>query len=178
MLRQTILLATLFPFLCLTLASADESIGSNNVQPGVTHLGVRASQLVSLRGTGICPGFPSFSGMTDRINPDGSIRTMFAIPRGKVLVVTDLDWSAESAVPGSRLVVRLFIVNASTGVGIQLLATNPVAADSFGRVASHVHLTGGIVVARRGATLCAEPEVPSGDPGFDIHVYGYLADAG
>jgi hypothetical protein len=176
--KHTLLLAMLVLLTCLTLASADESIGSNNVQPGVTHLGVKASQLVSLRGTGICPGFPASFGMTDRINPDGSIRTMFVVPRGKVLVVTDFDWSARSAVPGSRLVVRLSIVNASTVTGTELLATNPVAADSFGRVASHVHLTGGIVVAKRSATLCAEPEVPSGDPAFDIHVYGYLADAG
>jgi hypothetical protein len=144
--------------------------------PQRSHLGVKASEFVNLRGTGICPGFPSFFGLTDRILPDGSMRA-FTIPLGKVLVITDFGWATDSADPGSFIRMELLVINPATSTGTVLLTTKTELVDNFGLAASVEHLTAGLVISRDAAP-CANPQVTSGnpDPGFDVHVYGYLID--
>jgi hypothetical protein len=151
------------------------SLGHLNVSLAQrSHLGVKASEFVNLRGTGICPGFPSFFGLTDRILPDGSVRA-FTIPSGKVLVITDFSWATDSADPGTSISFELLVIDPTGSEGITLLTTKTELIDNFGRAASNEHLTAGLVIGRD-PTLCANPQFFSGSPGFDVHVYGYLVD--
>lgn len=129
--------------------------------------------LITLRGTTACPGFPSALAITEQILPDGSVAP-FSLPKQKVLFVTDFHWSLSggSGVPGTHVGVEFELVRNESG--ISLFRTSRIV-DSFGNADSTEHFESGFAINQQ-ATLCAFPQF-SGDPSFIVTVNGFLDKA-
>lgn len=152
----------------------------------VTHLGVAPGDHVML-----ALGDPEGSPCTlparhlVRVRSDGASETQpFRAPRGKVLIVTDVQWTAfgPDLAPDHtlRLVLGLQTHNLFSAVyvstGIEVKSEAPQA-----RYGTSEHLTSGLVLAPS-VTLCAELNQATFDsvsnPALGpIFVQGYLADA-
>jgi len=112
----------------------------------------KASNLVTLATTGGCllPQLAVASQFTTRNLPDGS-SVPFTIPNGQVLIVTDVDWTANSGagnLPRTEQAILLLVTNTSiTGLG------ENVATGITQAVGGSFHFTNGVVVAPN-TSLC------------------------
>jgi hypothetical protein len=134
-----------------------------------THLGVPTTELVALEYHNISTGF---SGCTNddticsnpqRILPDGG-RGAFSIPAGKMLVITDIKWTATAGDAGDEVGVR----------AANLGYTSSARFDGLGRAAFSEHFTSGIVVSIVPTFVFTHHE---GDELGFLIVRGYLAPA-
>jgi hypothetical protein len=180
MLRHTLTVGTVLISTFAAVATADnDSHHDRRDRQSATHLGVDASEIVNLEnGSDECPpgGTPNFRAINVRVLPDNT-RRRFTIPSGKVLVITDFAWTSFGNSPGTLISLGLMTASSASDA-TSPVSTVPVPADALGRAAAQLHLTSGIVVAR-GITLCTNPNLTLGgpSPGFNAHVFGYLADA-
>jgi len=133
-----------------------------------THLGRKASEMVSLSGLFNATGEIFFM----RTLPDGTA-TSFTVPAGKVLIITDVNWQIESGNPGtvSRLVLR--IENLANPIFIRDVHKSVFTLNSAGVNGVNERLGAGIVVSSA-AKITALLTTPSGALG-SLYLIGYLA---
>jgi hypothetical protein len=119
-------------------ASAPIPVG--NFAPGpLTHIGRMPSDHVVLINFG--------PGNYVRVFPDGNQDVdTFAIPRGSVLVVTDVEWAAIGGSPGDTATTQIgFSVVPGVFAGVYV-STAQFGSD--GRAGKSDHLTGGLVFSK------------------------------
>jgi hypothetical protein len=124
----------------------------------------------------------------------------FAIPPGRLLVVTDVEWTALGTFvypygvfpfgAGSSVVFELMLVNFQASANLPLMRSRTVTVDTDGQiVGSNEQLTTGIVLAP-GTTFCGHAQgvhLTASNPTADVHrapatldrlmLRGYLIDA-
>src|SRR5687768_278083 len=107
-----------------------------------THLGRKASEMVSLSGLFNTSGEIFFL----RTLPDGNA-TSFTIPAGKVFIITDVNWQVAAGNPGT--VARLFlrIENLANPALIRDVFDSVITLNSGGVNGSNENLRAGIVVS-------------------------------
>jgi hypothetical protein len=107
-----------------------------------------------------------------RTLPDGT-STTFAVPSGKVLIITDVNWQIESGNPGtvSRLLLR--VENLANPIFFRNVYTSVLTLNSGGVNGSNDHLGTGIVVSSA-AKITATLNTPTGALG-GLFLIGYLA---
>jgi hypothetical protein len=133
-----------------------------------THLGRKASELVSLSGLFNATGEIFFM----RTLPDGTATT-FTVPAGKVLIITDINWTIEAGNPGtvSRLFLR--VENLANPALFRNVFDSTLTLNSAGMNVSNERLTAGIVVSSA-AKITANLNTPTG--AFrSLFLIGYLA---
>ena len=133
-----------------------------------THLGRKASEIVSLSGLLDGAGQIFFL----RTLPDGT-STPFTIPAGKVLIITDVNWQIDAGNAGvvARLLLR--IENLGNPGLIRNVYTSVVTLNSAGVNGSNERLGAGIVVSSA-AKITAHLTTPNGALG-GLFLIGYLA---
>jgi hypothetical protein len=133
---------------CLIFIGA-ASVNTDSLAP------TRANDLVTLiadSSTPICPqtSVPHIFG--DRLLPDGT-RVPFAIPEGRVFVITSFDWVVEGSTQANN--------NVWTAVTLMGSGNNNNAffsaaqADSIGRAAGSTTVPSGVAVGH-GTTMCLD----------------------
>lgn len=184
--KATVLLITLFTW---------------NMPPvqAQTHVNASPQDLVVLSGDGFTydPGgdsilnpsdFPNALRFTGRIRPDGSLVEDYRIPRGKVLVVTEVNWAFLTDQPDHTycLILSVGQNNPPSGTDYNLSQTCMTTdSDGFGSVSKS--FTTGFVVRRNEQLYTIGPWDPDnggpaagdymGNPdGEDVIVRGYLVD--
>jgi hypothetical protein len=159
------------------------------VEAKPTHLGQKIQDHVMLVAAVVpeedepCSGV-SFSGLDlFRVFPDGAKSpTPFRVPNGKILVITDVEWSVDALllmplVTGSMAELRLTI-----GDG-PIVFQSSVVVQAESRIAGkNEHSTTGIQVGEN-ALICPEAIIWEGvdslDPSIRIFLlHGYLINAG
>jgi hypothetical protein len=133
-----------------------------------THLGRKASEMVSLSGFFNSSGEIIFL----RTLPNGTA-TEFTIPAGKVLIVTDVNWQIESGNPGTVARLSLRIENLVNPTFIRSVHHSVLTLTSAGVNGVNERLGAGIVVSSA-AKITAQLTTPSG--AFNsLFLIGYLA---
>lgn len=133
-----------------------------------THLGRKASEMVSLSGNFNTNGEIFFT----RTLPDGTA-TSFTVPPGKVLIITDVNWQIEAGNPGTVARLLLRIDNLANPIFIRNVHNSVLTLSSAGVNASHERLGTGIAVSSA-AKITAHLTTPSGALG-SLYLIGYLA---
>jgi hypothetical protein len=133
-----------------------------------THLGRKASEIVSLSGLFNANGEIFFM----RTLPDGTA-SAFTIPVGKVLVITDVNWQIESGNPGTVTRLSLRIENLANPSLIRNVHNSVLTLNSAGVNGVNEHLGAGIAVSSA-AKITANLVAPSGALG-GLYLIGYLA---
>lgn len=133
-----------------------------------THLGRKASEMVSLSGLFNANNEIFFM----RTLPDGTA-TSFTVPTGKVLIITDVNWQIESGNPGTVARLLLRIENIANPIFIRNVHNSVLTLTSAGVNASNEHLGTGIAVSSA-AKITAHLTTPSGALG-SLYLIGYLA---
>ena len=126
-----------------------------------THTGRAASEHVTLYRLG--------GGTLQRVSPVGvPSGEQFVVPAGKVLVVTDLSWTAAGAATnaGSAATFRILNTGQIVHVSTAIIGGNGVAGASES-------MTSGIVFAPGSSVTWATTTIS----GLDVTVHGYLASA-
>jgi hypothetical protein len=150
--------------------------------PNLTHMGQPASNHVTLEViggvTGGCgPAQLDFM----RVLPDGSNGGIFRVPKGEVLIVTDVDWQYVhpngGTDSGKIQVLRLFIQNLANPQESRRAFESTITLSSAGEGGASESMTSGFVVSSK-ARIC--PDVspgPQGPPYGLQHLIlrGYLA---
>lgn len=139
----------------------DVNAGSAN------HLGRKASEMVSLSGLFNASGEIFFL----RTLPDGT-STTFAIPAGKVLVVTDVNWLVEAGNPGTVTRLSLRVENLANPSLFRNVYDSVLTLNSAGVDVSNERLTAGIVVSSA-AKITANVNMPTGAL-RSLFLIGYL----
>lgn len=133
-----------------------------------THLGRKASEIVSLSGF--------FNGSGEiiflRTFPNGTA-TEFTIPAGKVLIITDVNWQIDSGNPGTVARLLLRIENLANPIFIRDVHKSVLTLNSAGVNGVNERLGAGIAVSSA-AKITAHPTIPSGALG-SLYLIGYLA---
>ena len=144
-----------------------------------SHLGVPPEDFVSLHygvGSG---GFPAIG--PTRILPDGDFIQGFQIPKGKFLVITDIEWRVNAWGDQESVIAELKMKNAANFMWTLHTTFVPVDGERFGYRA--LHLTSGIVLDS--SVILDEPLLPTPGPVFQpliingyAHCFlrGYLVD--
>jgi hypothetical protein len=132
-----------------------------------THLGRKASEIVSLSGLFNSTGEIFFM----RTLPDGTATT-FTIPPGKVLIITDVNWQIESGNPGTVTRLLLRIENLANPSFIRNVHNSVLTLNSAGVNGSNERLASGIAVSSA-ARITAQLTAPSGALG-GLYLIGYL----
>jgi hypothetical protein len=89
-----------------------------------THVGVAPSDLVVLSSAGVGTNLKFY-----RVQPDGTIgASEFSVPTGYRLVVTDVEWVADSNVNNFTAVLRVFVENKTTSTTRSVVCIRPVAS--------------------------------------------------
>jgi len=133
-----------------------------------THLGRKASEMVSLSGLFNNNGEIFFL----RTLPDGT-STAFTIPAGKVLIITDVNWQIDSGNPGTGVRLLLRIENLANPALIRNVHNSVFTLNNAGVNGVNERLGAGIVVSSA-AKITAQLTAPSGALGA-LYLIGYLA---
>jgi hypothetical protein len=133
-----------------------------------THLGRKASEMVSLSGNFNAAGEIFFM----RTLPDGT-STPFTIPAGKVLIITDVNWQIEAGNPGAVARLSLRIENLANPIFIRDVHKSVLTLNSAGVNGVNERLGAGIAVSSA-AKITALLTTPSGALG-SLYLIGYLA---
>jgi len=133
-----------------------------------THLGRKASEMVSLSGLFNNNGEIFFL----RTLPDGT-SAAFTIPAGKVLIITDVNWQIDSGNPGTVVRLLLRIENLANPALIRNVHNSVFTLNSAGVNGVNERLGAGIVVSSA-AKITAQLTAPSGALGA-LYLIGYLA---
>lgn len=133
-----------------------------------THLGRKASEMVSLSGLFNASGEVFFN----RTLPDGTA-TNFTIPAGKVLIITDVNWLIEAGNPGTISRLNLRVENLANPALLRNVFDSVLTLNSAGMNVSNERLTAGIVVSSN-AKITANLNIPTGAL-RSLFVIGYLA---
>jgi hypothetical protein len=134
----------------------------------VTHLGRKASEMVSLSGLFNNSGEVFFL----RTLPDGNA-TSFTIPAGKVLVITDVNWQVNAGNPGTVARLSLRIDNLANPALIRDVFDSVITLNSGGVNGANENLRAGIVVSSA-AKITAHLTIPTGALDH-LFLIGYLA---
>jgi hypothetical protein len=133
-----------------------------------THLGRKASEMVSLNGLFNANGEIFFL----RTLPDGN-SSSFTIPAGKVLILTDVNWMIEAGNPGTVTRLNLRVENLTNPSLIRNVFDSTLTLNSAGFNVSNEHLTAGILVSSA-ARITANVTMPTGAL-RSLFLIGYLA---
>lgn len=133
-----------------------------------THLGRKASEMVSLSGLFNNSGEIFFL----RTVPDGT-STTFTIPAGKVLIITDVNWTIEAGNPGTITRLNLRVENLANPALFRNVFDSTLTLNSAGFNVSNERLTSGIVVSSA-AKITANVTMPTGAL-RSLFLIGYLA---
>jgi hypothetical protein len=133
-----------------------------------THLGRKASEMVSLNGLFNNSGEIFFL----RTLPDGTSST-FTIPAGKVLIITDVNWMIEAGNPGTITRLNLRVENLANPSLFRNVFDSTLTLNSAGFNVSNERLTSGIVVSSA-AKVTATLTIPTGAL-RSLFLIGYLA---
>ena len=133
-----------------------------------THLGRKASEMVSLSGLFNATGEIFFM----RTLPDGTA-TSFTVPAGKVLIITDINWQIDSGNPGTVARLLLRTENLANPIFIRNVHNSVLTLTSAGVNASNERLGTGIAVSSA-AKITAHLTTPSGALA-SLYLIGYLA---
>ena len=132
-----------------------------------THLGKKASELVSLSGLFDSAGQVFFL----RTLPNGNAES-FSIPKGKMLVITDIHWQITAGNPGTVTRLSLSIENIANPALTRLVYNSVLTLNSGGVNGSNDRLTAGILVSSA-ARIKANLTIPTG--ALDtLFLIGYL----
>lgn len=134
-----------------------------------THLGRKASEIVSLSGLFDANGTIFFM----RTMPDGTVNSQFTIPAGKVLIITDVNWQIESGNPGTVARLLLRIENIANPIFIRNVHNSVLTLNSAGVNGVNENLRAGIAVSSA-AKITAHLTIPTGALG-GLYLIGYLA---
>jgi hypothetical protein len=133
-----------------------------------THLRKKASEIVSLSGLFNSSGEVFFL----RTLPNGKLEE-FTIPKGKVLVITDIHWQITAGNPGTVARLSLIIENLANPVAFTRLVYNSVLTLNTGGVnGSNDRLTAGILVSSE-ARIKTKLTIPTGAL-ESLFLIGYL----
>jgi hypothetical protein len=133
-----------------------------------THLGRKASEIVSLSGLFNNTGEIFFL----RTLPDGTAAS-FTIPAGKVFIITDVNWLIESGNPGTVARLLLRIENLANPSFIRDVHKSVLTLNSAGVNGVNERLGTGIAISSA-ARITAQLTTPSGALGC-LYLVGYLA---
>ena len=133
-----------------------------------THLGRKASEMVSLSGLFSANGEIFFM----RTLPDGTATT-FTIPAGKVLIITDVNWQIDFGNPGTVVRLSLRIENLANPSLIRNVHNSVLTLNSAGVNGLNERMAAGIVISSA-AKITANLNAPSGALG-GLFLIGYLA---
>ena len=133
-----------------------------------THLGRKASEMVSLSGLFNANGEIFFM----RTLPDGTATT-FTIPAGKVLIITDVNWQIDFGNPGTVVRLSLRIENLANPSLIRNVHNSVLTLNSAGVNGLNERMAAGIVISSA-AKITANLNAPSGALG-GLFLIGYLA---
>jgi len=133
-----------------------------------THLGRKASEMVSLSGLFNATGEIFFM----RTLPDGTATT-FSVPAGKVFIITDVNWQIESGNPGTVARLLLRVENLANPSFFRNVHNSVLTLNSAGVNGVNERLGAGIVVSSA-AKITANLTTPSGALG-GLFIIGYLA---
>ena len=133
-----------------------------------THLGRKASEMVSLSGLFNTSGEVFFL----RTLPDGNA-TSFTIPAVKVLVITDVNWQITAGNPGTVARLSLRIDNLANPALIRDVFDSVITLNSGGVNGANENLRAGIVVSSA-AKITAHLTIPTGALDH-LFLIGYLA---
>jgi len=133
-----------------------------------THLGRKASEIVSLSGNFTPTGEIFFM----RTLPDGT-STTFTVPAGKVFIITDVNWQIESGNPGTVVRLLLRVENLANPSFIRNVHNSVLTLNSAGVNGVNERFGSGIVVSSA-AKITASLTAPSGALG-GLYLIGYLA---
>ena len=132
-----------------------------------THLGRKASEMVSLSGLFNATGEIFFM----RTMPDGT-NASFTIPPGKVLIITDVNWQIEAGNPGTVVRLLLRIENLANPIFFRNVHNSLLTLNSAGINGSNERLGTGIAVSSA-AKITAQLTAPSGALS-NLFLIGYL----
>ena len=133
-----------------------------------THLGRKASEMVSLSGLFNATGEIFFM----RTLPDGTATT-FTVPAGKVFIITDVNWQVESGNPGTVARLLLRVENLANPSLFRNVHNSVLTLNSAGVNGVNERLGAGIAVSSA-AKITASLTTPSGALG-GLFLIGYLA---
>jgi len=133
-----------------------------------THLGRKASEMVSLSGNFTPTGEIFFM----RSLPDGT-STTFTVPAGKVFIVTDVNWQIEAGNPGAVARLSLRVENLANPIFFRNVHNSVLTLNSAGVNGVNERLGAGISVSSA-AKITANLTTPSGAVG-GLFLIGYLA---
>jgi len=133
-----------------------------------THLGRKASEMVSLSGLFNANGEIFFM----RTLPDGT-STTFAVPAGKVFIITDVNWQIEAGNPGTVARLSLRIENLANPSFIRDVHKSVLTLNSAGVNGVNERLGAGIVISSA-AKITAQLNTPTGALN-SLYLIGYLA---
>jgi hypothetical protein len=132
-----------------------------------THVGRKTSEIVSLSGLFDATGEVFFL----RSLPNGDA-TSFTIPKGYVLVITDIHWQITAGNPGTVTRLSLITENLANPSLIRLVYNSVLTLNSGGVNGSNDRLTTGILVSSQ-ARIRAKLTIPTG--ALDtLFLIGYL----
>ena len=141
-----------------------------NAQSLDTHLGNKASEWVSLSGLFNNSGEIFFL----RTLPNGKAES-FEIPKGKVLVITDIHWQITAGNPGTVCRLALNIENEANPVAFtRRVYSSVLTLNTAGVNNSNEHFTAGILVSWE-ARIKATTTIPTGAL-ENLFLIGYLVD--
>ena len=133
-----------------------------------THLGRKASEMVSLSGLFNANGEIFFM----RTLPDGT-STTFAVPAGKVFIITDVNWQIEAGNAGTVARLSLRIENLANPSFIRDVHKSVLTLNSAGVNGVNERLGAGIVVSSA-AKITAQLNTLTGALN-SLYLIGYLA---
>jgi len=136
-----------------------------------SHLGQPVNNHVTLGCYSSENGGSSITWTFFRIFPDGSVDN-FAIPQGKALVVTDIDWSYNTGENNQAQTFSILMKVPKKEIRNVIFAST-VLGDGNGTGGASVSMTTGFVVSRMDAI---EPTLEFGGSLNDIILRGYIID--
>jgi hypothetical protein len=134
-----------------------------------THLGRKASEIVSLSGLFDANGTIFFM----RTMPDGTVNSQFTIPAGKVLIITDVNWQIDAGNPGTVARLLLRIENLANPIFFRNVHNSVLTLNSAGVNGVNENLRAGIAVSSA-AKITAHLTIPTGALS-SLYLIGYLA---
>jgi hypothetical protein len=144
----------------------------------ITHMGQSASQHVLLESIGVAnTGDPLQDIDFFRVLPDGTLSptgpTGFRVPKGKVMIITDVDWQYGSGPAGASQTFRVFIETLSQPGVRRRVFESTIQLDNSGNGGTSEAMTTGFVVSRK--VRLAVDTIPGGGKIQHVLLRGYLA---
>jgi hypothetical protein len=137
-----------------------------------SHLGQQISNHITLGCYGTVQGDSSVTWIFYRIFPDGTADG-FSIPKGKALVVTDVDWNYNTGEHNAMQTFSILMKVPKKEIrNVVFVSTAP--GDTNGSGGASVSMTTGFVVSNMNNI---EPNLESSGSINDIILRGYLIDA-